>query len=68
MPTRVLLWTDTPAAYLDAIAAAGLSGRVTVETLARKDAPLQAQRADTEAMLAWGAPSGLLRSCDGFRR
>jgi phosphoglycerate dehydrogenase-like enzyme len=60
MPTRVLLWTDTPAAYLDAIAAADLTSRVTVEALPRKDTPTQAQRADTEAMLAWGAPPGLL--------
>src|SRR5277367_4964509 len=59
-PTRVLLWTDTPAAYLDAIAAADLTGRVTVEALPRNDTPTQAQRADTEAMLAWGAPPGLL--------
>jgi phosphoglycerate dehydrogenase-like enzyme len=59
-PTRVLLWTDTPNAYIDAIAAAGLARRVTVESLPRKENPTQAQRADTEAMLAWGAPTGLL--------
>jgi phosphoglycerate dehydrogenase-like enzyme len=59
-PARVLLWTDTPAAYLDAIAAADLTSRVAVEALPRKDTPTQAQRADTEAMLAWGAPPGLL--------
>ena len=60
MSTRVLLWTDTPAAYLDAIATADLSSRVKVEVLARKETPNQAQRAETEAMLAWGAPAGLL--------
>jgi phosphoglycerate dehydrogenase-like enzyme len=59
-PTRVLLWTDAPAPYVDAIAAAGLSARVAVESLTRRDTPTQAQRADTEAMLAWGAPPGLL--------
>jgi phosphoglycerate dehydrogenase-like enzyme len=59
-PTRVLLWTDTPAAYLDAIAAADLTSRVAAEALPRKDTLTQAQRADTEAMLAWGAPPGLL--------
>ena len=31
-----------------------------MEALPRKDTPTQAQRADTEAMLAWGAPPGLL--------
>ena len=60
MSTRVLLWTDTPAAYLDAIGAADLSSRVKVEALGRKETPNQAQRAETEAMLAWGAPPGLL--------
>jgi phosphoglycerate dehydrogenase-like enzyme len=60
MSTRVLLWTDTPTAYLDAIATADLSSRVKVEVLARKETPNQAQRAETEAMLAWGAPAGLL--------
>jgi phosphoglycerate dehydrogenase-like enzyme len=59
-PTRVLLWTDTAAPYVDAIAAAGLTERVAVDKLVRKDTPAQAQRADIEAMLAWGAPAGLL--------
>ncbi len=66
-PARVLLWTDTPAAYLDAIAAADLSGRVAVDALPRKDSPTQAQRADTEAMLAWGAPPGLLPQMEKLR-
>jgi len=60
MLTRVLLWTDTPGPYLDAIAAADLSNRVLVDALPRNETPSQAQRADTEAMLAWGAPRGLL--------
>jgi phosphoglycerate dehydrogenase-like enzyme len=59
-PTRVLLWTDSPRPYLEAISSAGLSARVTAEALARKDAPSPAQRAEAEAMLAWGAPRGLL--------
>jgi phosphoglycerate dehydrogenase-like enzyme len=59
-PTRLLLWTDNAEAYLDAVGAAGLAGRVSTEVLARKETPTQAQRADTEAMLAWGAPAGLL--------
>jgi phosphoglycerate dehydrogenase-like enzyme len=66
-PTRVLLWTDTPGAYLEAIAAAGLTERVAVETLSRKDIPTQAQRADTEAMLSWGAPPGLLPQMQALR-
>jgi hypothetical protein len=51
-PTRLLLWTDTPGPYLDAIAAAGLADRVATEALPRADTPTQAQRADAEAMLA----------------
>jgi phosphoglycerate dehydrogenase-like enzyme len=58
--THLLLWTDGPEPYIDAIAAAGLADRVTVETLARKDQPSESQRARTEALLAWGAPPGLL--------
>lgn len=58
--TNVLLWTDGAGPYLDAIAAAGLSDRVQVEAIPRSQSPNQAQRADTEAMLAWGVPKGLL--------
>lgn len=65
--TRVLLWTDTPGPYIDAIANAGLSARVAVDTLARKDTPTQAQRAETEVMLAGGAPSGLLPEMPALR-
>ncbi len=59
-PTRLLLWTDAPGPYIEAIATAGLSERVAIDALPRKDTPTQAQRADTEAMLAWGAPPALL--------
>lgn len=67
LPARVLLWTDSPATYLDAIAAADLSSRVAVEALPRKDTPTEAQRADIEAMLAWGAPAGLLPKMEKLR-
>lgn len=66
-PTRVLLWTDAPAPYLDAIAAAGLSDRLAVESLSRKEAPSAAQLAGTEAMLAWGVPPGLLPAMPKLR-
>jgi phosphoglycerate dehydrogenase-like enzyme len=59
-PLRLLLWTDAPGPYAEAVDGAGLAGRVAVETLARKDRPSAAQLAETEAMLAWGAPPGLL--------
>jgi phosphoglycerate dehydrogenase-like enzyme len=57
---RVLLWTDTPDAYVDAIAKAGLDGVVAVETLSRKSTPSDAQLAGTEILLAGGVPAGLL--------
>src|SRR5271165_1516289 len=58
--TNLLLWTDGAAPYTDAIRAAGLSNRVFVQTISRNDQPTAAQLAQTEAMLAWGAPAGLL--------
>lgn len=57
---RLLLWTDTPKSYVDAIATAGLAERVVVDALARKDLPSDTQLATTDAMLSWGAPPGLL--------
>ena len=59
-PTRILLWTDTPAAYQQAIADAGLAPRVTVETLPRGQTPSDEQCDTVEAVLAWGAPAGIL--------
>ncbi len=59
-PLRLLLWTDAPGPYAEAIERADLAGHVAVEVLARKDRPSAAQLAKTEAMLAWGAPPGLL--------
>ena len=66
-PTNVLLWTDGPEPYTDAIAAAGLSSRVKVDVLSRKEQPSETQRAATEAMLAWGAPAGLLPRMQNLR-
>ncbi len=57
---HVLLWTDGPEPYANAIAAAGLTGRVSVDTLSRKEQPSDAQLKQTEALLAWGAPPGVL--------
>jgi phosphoglycerate dehydrogenase-like enzyme len=59
-PTRLLLWTDTPGPYLEAIGAAGLAPRVRIETLGRTAMPGEEQLAETEALLGWGVPPGLL--------
>ena len=57
---HVLLWTDSSAAYLDAIKAAGLSDRVAVDTLPRKERPSADQLGRTEALMAGAVPAGLL--------
>src|SRR4051812_23175490 len=64
---RVLLWTDSTAAYLDAIKAAGLAERVAVESLARKEKPSAEQLAQTEALMAYTVPPGLLPAMPKLR-
>ena len=64
---HILLWTDSSAAYLDAIAAAGLADRVAVDTLSRKERPSADQLARTEALMAGGVPAGLLPTMPKLR-
>jgi phosphoglycerate dehydrogenase-like enzyme len=64
---HVLLWTDSTAAYLDAIDAAGLADRVAVDTLPRKDNLSAEQMARTEALMAMAAPPGLLPAMPKLR-
>jgi phosphoglycerate dehydrogenase-like enzyme len=64
---HILLWTDQPAAYLDAVRAAGLDHRVAIDTLPRKDRPTADQLARTEALMAGGVPAGLLPSMPKLR-
>lgn len=65
--SHVLLWTDSPTAYLDAIQAAGLAERVAVDTLPRKEKPSAEQLARTEAMMAGAVPAGLLPAMPRLR-
>jgi len=65
--THVLLWTDSAAAYLDAITAAGLADRVVVDTLLRKEKPSADQMARTEALMAYVVPPGLLPAMPKLR-
>jgi phosphoglycerate dehydrogenase-like enzyme len=64
---HVLLWTDSTAAYVDAIKAAGLADRVAIDTLPRKEKPSADQMARTEALMAYGAPPGLLPAMPKLR-
>jgi phosphoglycerate dehydrogenase-like enzyme len=65
--TEVLLWTDSSAAYLDAVAAAGLADRVKIEALPRKEKPSADQLAKTEALMAAIVPPGLLPAMPRLR-
>jgi len=64
---HVLLWTDSTAAYLDAIKTAGLADRVVLESLPRKEKPSADQMARTEALMAYAAPPGLLPAMPKLR-
>ncbi|MEQ9138658.1 MAG: D-2-hydroxyacid dehydrogenase [Thalassobaculum sp.] len=66
-PARILLWTDSPDAYLQAAEAAGLAGRVAIDTVGRKERPSPAQLAATEGLMAVGAPAGLLPAMPKLR-
>src|SRR3954454_2127761 len=63
----LLLWTDTPGPYIDAIHNAGLADRVTIDTLGRKDQPSDSQRTQTQALLAQGVPPGMLSTMPNLR-
>lgn len=65
--THVLLWTDSPTAYVDAIDAAGLADRVLVETLPRKERPSAGQMARTQVLMAYAVPPGLLPAMPKLR-
>jgi len=65
--THVLLWTDSTAAYVDAIKSAGLADRVAVDALPRKEKPSAEQMARTEVLMAYGVPPGLLPAMPKLR-
>lgn len=65
--TNVLLWTDSSAAYVDAIKAARLADRVVIDSLPRKAQPSAEQMARSEALMAYGAPPGLLPAMPKLR-
>jgi phosphoglycerate dehydrogenase-like enzyme len=64
---RLLLWTDAARIYSDAVAAAGLADRVSIDTLGRAEKPSAAQLAETEVLLTMGVAPGLLGSMPNLR-
>ena len=64
---HILLWTNATAAYTGAIAAAGLSDRVVIDTLARNATPSAEQLARTEALMAPIVPAGILPAMPKLR-
>ncbi len=65
--THILLWTDSTRAYVEAIAAAGLSDRVAIDTVARKERPSADQLARVEVLFAPGVPPGILSAMPELR-
>lgn len=59
-PVSVLFWCDNTAPYFEAVKAAGLADRVSIDTLPRKEQPSAEQKARTEVLMAFGASAGLL--------
>ncbi len=57
---HLLLWTNNPGPYLDAMHAAGLDDRVETETLPSKEKPSETQRARTNVLMVPNVPPGLL--------
>jgi phosphoglycerate dehydrogenase-like enzyme len=64
---NILLWTDSTAAYVDAINAAGLADRVAIDTLPRKAKPSAEQMARSEVLMAYAVPPGLLPAMPRLR-
>ena len=64
---QLLLWNPSPAPYVEAIEAAGLSGRVAIQTLAPGAKPSAGQMAETEALIAYAVPPGVLGAMPKLR-
>ncbi|MSQ51436.1 MAG: D-2-hydroxyacid dehydrogenase [Betaproteobacteria bacterium] len=60
MTMNLLLWMENAGLYREALANAGLAGRLEVSELSPNAQPDAAQLAQTELMLAWTVPPGTL--------
>ncbi len=60
MTLNLLLWLDDATPYTRAIEQAGLNDQLSITVLKRSEPLTDALLANTEAMMAWGAPPGTL--------
>lgn len=67
MSRTVLLWMENAALYRDAATAAGIDANLDWQMLPPNDQPSADQLANTEMMLTWGAPPGLLAKMPKLR-
>jgi hypothetical protein len=64
---HLLLWTDSPGPYIEAIQNAGLADRVTIDSVGRAAKPSAVQRSATHVLLAAAVPEGLLPTMADLR-
>ena len=64
---QLLLWTPSPAPYVEAIEAAGLADRVVIHTLAPGAKPSAEQLAQAEVLMAYHVPPGVLGAMPKLR-
>ena len=64
---QLLLWTQSPAPYLEAVKAAGLADRVAIDTLAPGAKPSAEQLARVEVLMAYHMPPGVLGAMPRLR-
>lgn len=64
---QLLLWTQSPAPYLEAVKAAGLADRVAIDTLAPGAKPSAEQLAQVEVLMAYHMPPGVLGAMPKLR-
>ena len=64
---QILLWTSSPAPYVEAIQAAGLADRVVIHTLAAGAKPSAEQMEHAEVLMAYNIPPGVLGAMPKLR-
>ena len=64
---QTLLWTNEPEVYRESLKRAGLVDRLQIQTSRLDQTPPPEQLAQTEMMLAWNAPAGVLANMPRLR-